>query len=236
LSSGPGQRGWRQRYDRLRLNTCRRNSRLSGDDFPRGTPLFPGRDEYIRYLESYVKRHDLPVRFGIQVDRVDRCGDQWRLATSAGDLTAGHVIFATGHQHTPRLPEWPGLEQYPGRFLHSCGYRNAAQFRGADVLVAGAGSSALDIAYDLVQGGAARVRVAVRTPPHLLLRATGPMPTDLLALVLFTLPTWLGDQVGKVVRRCTIGDLGPWGCRPRRRACSAASGASAVRPPSWTAR
>jgi cation diffusion facilitator CzcD-associated flavoprotein CzcO len=202
---------WRGRYDRLRLNTCRWNSRLSGDDFPRGTPRFPGREQFVSYLESYVKRHDLPVHFGIQVDRVDRCGDQWRLATSAGDLTAGHVIFATGHQHTPRLPDWPGLRDFRGPFLHSSEYRDAGQFRGADVLVAGAGSSALDIAYDLAQGGAARVRVSVRTRPHMLLRSTGPIPTDLLALLLFRMPAWLGDQVGKVARRSTIGNLGPWG-------------------------
>ena len=203
---------WRLRYDRLRLNTCRWNSMLSGDRFPKGTQLFPVRDEYVRYLESYVTRHDLPVRFGIQVDRIDRCDDVWRLATSAGDLTARHVIVATGHQHTPRMPDWPGLPEYQGRLVHSAEYRNPDQFRDADVLVAGAGSSAMDIAYDLAQGGAARVRVSVRSQPHMLMRASGPLPTDLLAwLVLFRIPTRLADPLARSVRRWTIGDLAPWG-------------------------
>jgi cation diffusion facilitator CzcD-associated flavoprotein CzcO len=202
---------WRLRYDRLRLNTCRWNSTLTGDRFPAGTPVFPVRDDYVRYLESYAKRHDLPVRFGLQVDRIDRRGDEWLLATSAGDLTAGQVIVATGHQHTPRLPDWPGLGQYQGRFLHSAGYRNSEQFRGDDVLVAGAGSSAMDIAYDLAQGGAARVRVSVRSQPHMLMRASGPLPSDLLALALFPMPKWLADHVARLVRRWTVGDLAPWG-------------------------
>jgi len=208
---------WRLRYDRLRLNTCRWNSMLSGDRFPRGTQLFPVRDEYVRYLESYAERHDLPVRYGIEVDRIDRCGDAWRLATTAGDLTARHVIVATGQQHTPRMPDWPGLRQYQGRLVHSADYRNPEQFRGADVLVAGAGSSAMDIAYDLAQGGAARVRVSVRSQPHMLMRASGPLPTDLLAsLVLFRLPARLADLVAGSVRRWTVGDLAPWGItKPR---------------------
>jgi cation diffusion facilitator CzcD-associated flavoprotein CzcO len=202
---------WRRRYDQLRLNTCRWNSTLSGERFPAGTPVFPVRDDYVRYLESYVQRHDLRVRFGIQVRRIGRGGARWRLATSAGDLTARHVIVATGHQHTPLMPGWPGLRQYQGRLLHSAGYRAAGPFRGADVLVAGAGSSAMDIAYDLAQGGAARVRVAVRTPPHMLLRASGPLPSDLLALALFPVPAWLADHVARLVRRWTVGDLAPWG-------------------------
>jgi cation diffusion facilitator CzcD-associated flavoprotein CzcO len=173
--------------------------------------MFPTRDEFIRYLESYVKRHDLAVRFGIQVNRIDRCGDSWRVVTSAGDLTARHVIFATGQQHTPRMPEWAGLEQYEGRLLHSAEYRNPAQFRNADVLVVGAGSSAMDIANDLAHGGAARVRVSVRSQQHMLMRASGPLPTHMLELAIMRLPLRLADQVARLLRRCTVGDLSAWG-------------------------
>lgn len=202
---------WRLRYERLRLNTGRPLTTLSGERFPEGTPMFPTRDEFIRYLESYVKRHDLSVRFGIQVNRIDRYRDSWRVVTSAGDLTARHVIVATGHLHTPRMPEWPGLQQYQGRLLHSAEYHNPTQFHNADVLVVGAGSSAMDIAYDLAQGGAARVRVSVRSQPHMLMRASGPLPTHLLELVLMRIPVRLADRVASLLRRCTVGDLSAWG-------------------------
>jgi hypothetical protein len=202
---------WRLRYDRLRLNTSRWSSTLSGEPFPKGTPVFPVRDSWVSYLESYVERHDLPVRFGIRVDRIDPRGGGWRLTTSAGALTARHIIVATGNQHTPLMPDWPGLREYEGRLLHSAGYRNPEQFRDADVLVAGAGSSAMDIAYDLVRGGAARVRVSVRSQPHMLMRNYGPLPSDMVALALFTIPTRLADHVSGLVRRWSIGDLAPWG-------------------------
>jgi hypothetical protein len=202
---------WRLRYERLRLNTGRWYSTLSGERHPEGTPMFPTRDEFIRYLESYVKRHELSVRFGIQVNRIDRCRNSLRVVTSAGDLTARHVIVATGHEHTPRMPEWPGLQQYQGRLLHSAEYRNPTEFHNADVLVIGAGSSAMDIAYDLAQGGAARVRVSVRSQPHVLMRASGPLPTHLLELVLMRIPVRLADSAARLLRRCTVGDLSAWG-------------------------
>jgi len=173
--------------------------------------MFPTRDEFIRYLESFVKRHDLSVRFGIQVNRIERCGDSLRVVTSAGDLTARHVIVATGHEHTPLLPEWPGLQQYQGRLLHSAEYRSPAEFHGADVLVVGAGSSAMDIATDLAEGGAARVRVSVRSQPQMLLRASGPVPSHLIELALMKLPVRVADQVARLLRRCTVGDLTAWG-------------------------
>jgi len=37
------------------------------------------RDEFVRYLESYVSKHDLKVRFGVTVDRIDRVANGWRL-------------------------------------------------------------------------------------------------------------------------------------------------------------
>jgi hypothetical protein len=212
---------WRLRYDRLRLNTCRWYSVLPDERFPRGTPVFPVRDEFIRYLESFVKRRDLSIRFGIQVDRIDRCNEGLRLTTSAGDLTARHVIVATGHQHTPLMPEWPGLEQYRGHLLHSAEYRNPGQFRDADVLVVGAGSSAMDIAHDLARGGAARVHVSVRSQPHMLMRSSGPVPSHLLSLIFPLMPIRVADFVATLVRRCTVGDLSPWGLtEPREGLCT----------------
>jgi cation diffusion facilitator CzcD-associated flavoprotein CzcO len=205
---------WRGRYDRLRLNTCRWTSTLSGERFPRGTPLFPARDDLVRYLEFYAARYDLTVQFGVQVDRIDRGAGGWRLTTPGGERTARQVIVATGYQHTPRLPGWPDRDRFPGRLLHSAHYRNPAEFRGADVLVVGPGCSGLEIAYDLAQGGADRVRVAVRTQPNIMLRMSGGVPGDVPAAVLLRLPPRVADRIAGFVSRRTIGDLAPWGLTP----------------------
>jgi putative flavoprotein involved in K+ transport len=91
---------------------------------PEKDPDLPTRDEFVRYMESYVSRHGLRVRFGVKVDRIDRVVDGWRLATSTGERTARRVIVATGHERAPKLPDWPGHDRFPGRLLHSSSSRS----------------------------------------------------------------------------------------------------------------
>jgi putative flavoprotein involved in K+ transport len=205
---------WRGHYDRLALNTCRWYSQLSHEPFPRNVGVFPTRDEWVRYLESYAERHEVEVLVGVQVDRIDPCDGGWRVSTSDGDRIARQVVVTMGHQHTPRLPDWPGRQGFPGRVLHASEYRSAEGFAGADVLVIGAGCSAMDIAYDLCVGGAARVRVAVRTQPNLRLRRMLGVPGDLVLTAFFRLPVRLADRLDSILRRVFIGDLSRWGLTP----------------------
>ena len=137
---------WRRRYDRLRLNTSRWTSNLPHARYPKAASLFPSRDQVIGYLEDYAARHNIEISSGTIVERVDRDAHHWTLTTSAGQMTAAHVIIATGHQHTPLIPAWPGREQFSGRLLHSSEYRNPREFHGADVLVVGPGCSGMEIA------------------------------------------------------------------------------------------
>jgi len=205
---------WRGHYDRLSLNTCRWFSKLSREPFPRDVGVFPTRDEWVRYLESYAERHQARVRYGVRVDRIDPCAGGWRLATSGGDRVARQVVVSTGFQHTPRLPDWPGRQAFRGRLLHASGYRSARGFAGADVLVAGAGCSAMDIACDLAAGGAARVRLAVRTQPNLWPRRMLGIPGDLVLTAFFRLPARRADQLAAILRRALIGDLSRQGLTP----------------------
>jgi cation diffusion facilitator CzcD-associated flavoprotein CzcO len=202
---------WHGRYDRLRLNSSRWTSRLPHSRYRRGTPLFPTRDQVVRYLEEYAAQHELEVRTGITVERIERDGG-WKLETSsAGSFRAPQVIVATGYEHTPVIPDWPGRELYRGRLLHAADYRNAESFRGADVLVVGPGCSGMEIAYDLVEGGAMRVRLAARTPPGIVLRAQGGLPTDPIAIALLRVPPRIADAPMRIVRRVAVGDLAPLG-------------------------
>ena len=189
-------------------------SALPGSRFPKGTAQFPTRDQVVGYLEGYAERRELDVRFGVQVDRIDSVEGRWCLTTSAGRLAARQIIVATGYEHTPQLPNWPGRDRYPGRLLHSASYRNPGEFHGADVLVVGPGCSGMEIAYDLARGGAGRVRLAVRTQPNLMLRESGGVPGDLPARALFRLPPRWADAVAGKVRQASIGDLSPWGLTP----------------------
>ena len=130
------------------------------------------------------------------------------MRTSGGDVTAEHVIVAAGYEHTPFVPDWPGRERFRGALLHAAEYRNPEPYRGRDVLVVGPGCSGMEIAYDLAEGGARRVRLAVRTPPNILVRSPmGPA----FALALMRVRPQRADRVVNFVRSKEIGDLTEYG-------------------------
>ena len=111
----------------------------------------------------------------------------------------------------PRLPEWPGRDSFAGELIHSAAYRNAEPFQGRDVLVVGSGNSGAEIAVDLADNGAGRVRIAVRTPPQIAKRAALGIPTHVVGIALGKLPPELGGRITSFLRRVTIPDLSAQG-------------------------
>ncbi|MZE81458.1 NAD(P)-binding domain-containing protein, partial [Streptomyces sp. SID5475] len=168
---------WRGHYDSLRLHTTRRLSALPGLAIPRAYGRWLARDDVIRYLEEYARHHRLDVVTGVEVSRIERTDSGWLLhATGGRRLAARDVVIATGFNHTPYLPDWEGRDGYTGELLHAREYRNAEPYADRDVLVVGSGNTGADIAVDLAGGGASRVRLAVRTPPHIVRRTTAGWP------------------------------------------------------------
>jgi cation diffusion facilitator CzcD-associated flavoprotein CzcO len=203
---------WRGRYDRLRLNTCRPFSHLPDRPFPRDTPMFPARDQMVAHLERHAHEDGIELRLGTRVDRIDRDGGEWVLETSTGKICAPQVIVATGYDHSPVIPDWPGRESFEARLLHSSEYRNAEAFRNKKVLVVGPGCSGMEIAYDLAEGGARQVWLSARTPPNILLReGPGGLPGDMMALVLLRFPVRFADAFTRFGRKTDLGDLTRYG-------------------------
>jgi putative flavoprotein involved in K+ transport len=209
---------WRAGYDRLHLHTVRGLSGLPGFGIPRAAGRWPSRDAVIDYLERYRDRHGLEVRGGTEVERIaaaqaqDGEGVRWVIHTGAGErLPARSVVVATGHAHTPYVPDWPGLESYTGQLRHAREYRNPAPFAGLDVLVVGVGNSGSEIASDLGEGGARRVWIAVRTPPQIVRRDVAGWPAHATGILVSRLPAAMVDPVARLQRRLTIPDLTPYG-------------------------
>lgn len=202
---------WRRRYDRLRLNTARFLSGLPGFALDRRYGPWVSRDDFVLYLERYARHHDLAIRHGVEIQRIDRVEANWRLATRQGEFTARTVVVATGFDHTPTIPEWPGRETFTGRLLHSVDYRNPAPFRGQDVLVVGTGSTGNELATDLLEGGARRVRVSMHTPANTFPRQWFGVPTSAVARLTKRLPALVSDRLGFLVQRLIWGDLSRYG-------------------------
>ncbi|MET7610239.1 NAD(P)/FAD-dependent oxidoreductase [Streptomyces seoulensis] len=205
---------WRRHYDRLRLHTTRRLSALPGLAIPRRFGRWVARDDVVRYLEKYAEHHELEIVTGVEVFRVEKAADGagWLLHASGGrELTGAAVVVATGHNHTPRLPEWPGAEGYEGELLHASSYRNPKPYEGRDVLVVGVGNTGAEIAVDLVAGGASRVRLAVRTAPHIVRRSTAGWAAQYTGIVVRRLPVRLVDRLARPMARLSTPDLSAHG-------------------------
>ncbi|MCX4982685.1 NAD(P)/FAD-dependent oxidoreductase [Streptomyces sp. NBC_00572] len=211
---------WRAHYDRLRLHTTRRLSALPGLKIPRSFGRWVARADVVRYLEKYAEKHELEIVTGVEVFRVERSGADWVLHATGGRRLVGRaVVVATGHNHTPRLPEWPGLDAYAsggagagkGELLHARDYRNPEPYAGKDVLVVGIGNTGAEIAADLAEGGAERVRLAVRTVPHIVRRTTAGWPAQRNGILVRRLPTGLVDRLGALIARVGMPDLSEYG-------------------------
>lgn len=193
---------WLGHYDRLHLHTHRMVSSLPGLRLPRQAGNWVSRDDLVEYLDVYARAHALDIRFGVEVERVDREGGRWVVRTSEGDHETDRVIVATGYNNRPTELDWPGMDGFEGELIHSADYRNPEPYRGKDVLVVGTGNSGAEIAVDLVDGGARRVRISVRTPPSFMKRATQP-----LGIVLRKFPPAVADRLVYAMQPLNTGNL-----------------------------
>ena len=110
------------------------------------------------------------------------------------------------------IGDWPGRDGFRGRLLHSAEYRRPEPFEGDRVLVVGPGCSGMEIADELANQRAARVWLAVRTPPNILLRrGPGGVPGDMLGVMMMHMPTRVADAFARFGRRSGIGDLSAYG-------------------------
>ncbi|WP_405645343.1 flavin-containing monooxygenase [Streptomyces sp. NBC_00019] len=205
---------WRRHYDRLHLHTTRRLSALPGLAMPRRFGRWVSRDDVVRYLEKYAEHHELEIVTGVEVSRVERSpdGTGWLLhATGGRELTGAAVVVATGYNHTPLVPDWQGLTTYPGEVVHAADYRNPAPYAGRDVLVVGVGNTGAEIAVDLVEGGAERVRLSVRTAPHIVRRSTAGWAAQYTGVLVRRLPVGLVDRLARPMAKLSVPDLSEHG-------------------------
>jgi putative flavoprotein involved in K+ transport len=201
---------WHARYDGFRLNTSSWFSYLPGSRFPRGTDRWPSRDDLVAYYEAYAQEHRLRVRLNTEAERIDRHRGAWRLTTREGTLDAGCVVVATGKYNQPQIPDWDGADGFPGEIVHSARYRNAEPYKNKRVLVVGAGASGFEIATQVSESGA-KAWLSIRTPPHIIHRDIGPLPSDAFAVLGRRLPVSLVDRIGAAIRRLSLGDLSRYG-------------------------
>ncbi len=206
---------WEQRYDRLHLHTIRSYSGLAHFPIPPTYPKYLSKDQYASYLRAYAAHFNLNIKSGTFAKRVRQEKSDGRLdwAVETGDETwhAGVIVIATGQYGQPVCPDWPGLAQYGGTTLHSSQFRTGGAFQQQRVLVIGAGNSGMEIAADLIEQGASKVVVSIRSGPPVVPRDFLGVPAQVFGILMSAFPPALSDKVGGALARLALGDLGRFG-------------------------
>ena len=198
---------WHRHYERLHLHTQKGASGLPGLPMPKSYPQFPSRDQVADYLTGYADHAQVDVRLGTEVETAERQDDGWVTTTTDGQaFRSEHVIVATGLSHTPRIPKWPGMDEFDGTILHSNEYRNGTPWEGKDALVVGFGNSAGEIALDLAEHGA-RANLSVRHKSVVVPRAILGIPILTIARWLSIFPPRVADFLSKPLLALLIGDI-----------------------------
>lgn len=210
LERGPAAgHTWANLYDSLVLHTGRHMSTLPGRRFPAGTPLFPSRADFVRYLGEYAAAFALHVECGVEVRALKRSAHGWvAIAADGARVEGSAAVVCTGIVANPRIPALPGRERFRGRVLHSSAYRNPAPFTGERVLVVGVGNSGGEIASELGRAGV-DVTILVRSGAHVVPREIAGIPIQYLSRLVRTLPRPAQEWVTRQVQRLGERRRGP---------------------------
>lgn len=149
-------------YETLEINTSCPRMAFSDFPMPKDYPPYARHDQVHAYFEDYVEhfgfRHTITFETTVTSVRPGSASNQdsgggWLVETVGADgirrsSTYAAVMIANGHHWDARWPEpaYPG--SFDGEQIHAHDYRSGDQLQGRDVVVVGAGNSAMDIAVE----------------------------------------------------------------------------------------
>jgi putative flavoprotein involved in K+ transport len=148
---------WRNhRWDSFTLVTPNWSLRFPDGEYDGPDPHgFMGREEIVRRFEEYIRRQQLPVRYGARVTAVrpEEDGRGFTVQTRDRAFQARNVILANGWCGIEKIP--PFASKIPAHILQlrSGDYRNPRALPPGAVLVVGCGQSGAQIAEELYQSG-----------------------------------------------------------------------------------
>lgn len=141
----------------------------------RNCSFFISGEEVVERVEASAEPYREFIRFNTSVEDVKNLGSKenpkYRIITKQrineseelwNSRDYDFLIVAVGHNWEPRIPDVPGLKDFPGEVVHSATYSGANQFKGKRVLVVGTRESGLDI-KDQLRPVASKIYLAQRS-------------------------------------------------------------------------
>ena len=140
------------------------------------------RKQYAQYLHSFAERFDLfrHIQFSTEAKAIELCPEgqvrvTCRHGTESYERKFDAVALCPGafRADAPRMPKINGLENFPGRVVHSGTYKDPESFKGMRVLCVGMGETAADITMQ-ISDVAASCTLSMRSFPEIIKRYRGP--------------------------------------------------------------
>ncbi len=146
------------------------------DHFGRPIPSYPPREVLWDYIDGRASRSGVKetVKFAHAVRWVSYDTTTGTFTLTVENLRTGrttteifdHVIVATGHFSFPNIPDFDGIDTFPGEIIHAHEFRGAERLSGQNVLLIGGSYSAEDIGVQAHKMGAAHVTMSYRSKPQ----------------------------------------------------------------------
>ncbi|MER5869096.1 NAD(P)/FAD-dependent oxidoreductase [Streptomyces sp. NPDC002044] len=139
-------------------------------DWPRTFSGQPAIREYLEHVaDTFGLRRHIRLDSEVRMMRWDAEELHWEIETAAGELTADVVVSATGPLSDPKMPEIPGLAEFPGKVFHSARWDHDHDLAGQRVAMIGTGASAIQI-VPAIAPDVERLTLFQRTPPWVMPR------------------------------------------------------------------
>ena len=155
---------WRGRYRTLVTHDPVQYTHMYGLPFPKNWPLFTPKDKLGDWFEAYVSLMELDVWCDSSIEKCefDDGKKEWTIrvvknGSEERTLKSKHVVFATGHAGEPKVPTFPGQDEFKGVVYHGSQHVDASEqgdVSGKKVLVVGTGNSGHDVAQNYYEAGA----------------------------------------------------------------------------------
>ncbi|KAM4722883.1 dimethylaniline monooxygenase [N-oxide-forming] 2-like [Rhinophrynus dorsalis] len=199
-------------YKSLVTNVSKETIALSDFPMPDDFPNFLPHAKYFEYCKLYAENFNLLkyIKFKRVVCSVQRHSDfpltgQWVVVTDTNGEKETDIFDAVmiciGQHEKPLLPltDFPGIENFKGKILHSREYKTPFGFDGKQVLIVGMGNSGVDIATELCTR-ASQVYLSSRKGVWVFRRlGDGGYPWDMMFITRFNI--WLQNIVPPSVAR-----------------------------------
>ncbi|GFS56495.1 dimethylaniline monooxygenase 2 [Trichonephila inaurata madagascariensis] len=177
------------------INHSKEMGALSNFPPPKEYNNFMRHHELYQYFTEYATQNDVlkHFRFNTEVISVQRAPDyeetgRWTVTvrnTLTEEVTTDvydGVLMGVGHINRPKMPTYPGQDQFKGKILHSHSLKGVESYHNKTVVVVGMGCSGLDAAVE-TSTVAKQVYLSTRSGAHVINRI-GPkgLPYDYLLI------------------------------------------------------